>query len=277
MYRKLLIAVLVGLQATGCATPKYMSPAVSASEMVVSYTQGAPVTLKPVKRTVQEHREMATQVEYRLRQALDERFCNLVADDHVCSFKVVVEEDNEKVNAYANQTDTVVIFTGLMQYMDTDDELAYVMAHEISHTLAKHIQETRRNAVVGSVLGALLLGAIAGAAGSPGSYTYQQTMQDAVQIGGQIGGVVGARTFSKDQENEADYIAVYLTARSGYDPNAGRTFFDKLSQIHPTSEQEKGLFASHPANPERRARIIKTIAEIDTKKSAGQPLYPQET
>lgn len=270
MNKPLLIAVLVGLQATGCGTPKYMSPAVSMSDIAVNRTQGDPTTLKPIKRTPEENLEMATTVENRLRQALDERFCNLVADDHRCSFKVVVEEDNDKVNAHANQANTVVIYTGLMQYIETEDELAYVMAHEISHTLGKHVQESMINATVGSVLGAVLLGAIAGAAGVP-----PQGIDSAVQIGGQLGGTVGARTFSKEQENEADYIAVYLTALAGYDPNAGKTFFDKLSRINPASDKEKGFLASHPTNPERRARIVKTIAEIEAKKAAGQPLYPK--
>lgn len=242
--------------------------------------------LKEVQRTAKENLEMVTRVENRLRQALDHRFCERVADDHDCSFKVVVKENYEKVNDI-NQIDTVVIYTGLMRYIGTDDELAYVMAHQLSHTLAQHLQKNFRtkmmNVATGYLLGAVLAGGIVAATTHPGSafYVSPQDVEDIVQMGGLLGAAVGEHAsskdhpYSKDQENEADYIALYLIARAGYDPNAGKIFFNKLSQIKPSSDQEEGLLASDPANPERRVRIAKTIIEIKAKKAAGQPLYPE--
>jgi predicted Zn-dependent protease len=91
-------------------------------------------------------------------------------------------------------------------------------------------------------------------------------------VASQLGGNIGAGTYSVAFEKEADYVGLYIFARTGYDPNNAIEFWRKMSLAN---ESAIDMGVTHPTNPERFIAMKKTIAEINYKHQTGQSLVPQ--
>ena len=76
----------------------------------------------------------------------------------------------------------------------------------------------------------------------------------------QIGETLGGKSFSKQHETEADYIAAYILARAGYNPEAAGQLWIKLAKA--SGKMESKLFDTHPAGPERLAAWEKAVDEV---------------
>jgi hypothetical protein len=158
--------------------------------------------------------------------------------------------DSDEVNAFALPGGFFYVNSGLILAADEEAELAGVMAHEISHVCARHgmRQMTRANwANIGTI--------------------------PLIFVGGGIGyGIYEAAglglplTFMKFQRNfeaEADYLGLQYMYKTGYDPQAFISFFEKIQ----AKEKKKPgtiakAFASHPQTPDRIEASQKEIATI---------------
>jgi len=87
-------------------------------------------------------------------------------------------------------------------------------------------------------------------------------------------GNAAARAHSQGFEAEADYVGLYIMARSGRDIDNSPRFWRRMAASHPGSIQRSGA-ASHPATPERFLAMEKTIKEIKKKERLGEPLVPE--
>jgi len=165
------------------------------------------------------------------------------------TFRVI---NDPTINAYSAAWGFVYITTGLLDILETEDELAAVMAHEITHTSKNHqinfIYAAHRRKVAGQVAG-FVLGVGLGVAGgmamgpSPSPYSpsygmHQQLVQQMVETGVKVGMAMGdaigismIKGYGKEQELEADTHAVKYTQKAGYDPNALIGVFKKLVSI----------------------------------------------
>jgi predicted Zn-dependent protease len=162
------------------------------------------------------------------------------------------------INAYADG-ENVVITTGLMRFIDNDDELAVVMAHELAHNLMDHPGAARANMSLGLLLGA----ALDVAAASQG-----------VDTGGgmtSIGADAGRLQYSVEYEQEADYIGLYIMARAGYDPRKAALLWRRMSVENPDAIY---VTTSHPSNPSRFVALQKAAAEVDYKRKHRLKLLP---
>jgi beta-barrel assembly-enhancing protease len=158
--------------------------------------------------------------------------------------------DSDEINAFALPGGFFYVNSGLILAADEEAELAGVMAHEISHVCARHAmrQMTRANwAQIGTI--------------------------PLIFIGGGIGyGIYEAAglglpmTFMKFQRNfeaEADYLGLQYMYKTGYDPQAFISFFEKIQ----AKEKKKPgtiakAFASHPQTPDRIAASQREIETI---------------
>jgi predicted Zn-dependent protease len=177
------------------------------------------------------------------------------AETEECRF-VFHYVDDDEVNAFADDGGQIYLHRGILDYLETEEEIAGVMAHEMSHQVADHVDESRNSILVGSVLGGLLMGGIAAAGGAP-----QDAAQEWTDMGMFYGGRAGQLTFSKEQEREADLLAAYVLARAGFDlVRAGRTFevLAKLNWVATASWND-----THPAGAERVVAWRKAIAEVE--------------
>ncbi len=144
--------------------------------------------------------------------------------NHKDKVKYAVIDVNE-FNALAFGGGYFVIFTGLMNQTN-DDELAYVIAHELAHNTAGHIEEK-----------------------------YFLTLKD---VFGDKPSTGYATSFTNIMEQEADRIAIIYTALAGFNPNGGATIWEK----RPQGIEQYAFYRSHPANDQRSKAVRYASSKI---------------
>jgi beta-barrel assembly-enhancing protease len=158
--------------------------------------------------------------------------------------------DSDEINAFALPGGFFYVNSGLILAADEEAELAGVMAHEISHVAARHgmRQMTRAN---WANIGTIPLIFVGGGIGY------------AVYEAAGLGLPLTFMKFQRNFEAEADYLGLQYMYKTGYDPQAFISFFEKIQ----AKEKKKPgtiakAFASHPQTPDRIAASQKEIATI---------------
>ena len=157
------------------------------------------------------------------------------------------------VNAWCMPGGKMAVYSGLIEKLQaTDDELAAVMGHEISHALREHSRESiSRQMATQTAVG------IAGALFGVG------------ELGQGLGNMVADVTLnlpnSRTNEVEADRIGVELAARAGYNPEAAITLWQKMAKLNSGGQPPKWL-STHPANEDR-------IKDLQVYAAKVMPLY----
>ena len=165
-----------------------------------------------------------------------------------------------EVNAWCMPGGKIAVYTGIIEKVQiTDDELAAVMGHEISHALREHGRE-RASQQLAAGAGATLTGVLADIF-LPGS---GQIATTGAQLGSQVGVLL---PYSRVQETEADRMGVELAARAGYDPRAAVALWQKMAKLSGGGTPPK-LLSTHPSHEDR----IKDLTEFSQK---VMPLYEQ--
>ena len=156
--------------------------------------------------------------------------------------------DDDQINAFAMPGGKVAVYTGLLKYAQTDDELAIVIGHEIAHVAARHSNERISQQVVKSGLISIVDIAL-GAAGL--DYAESGILLSAVGAGAEFGVML---PFSREHENEADHIGLIYAAAAGYHPHAAITFWERIEAL---DEREGTLefISTHPAGKTRIRKL----------------------
>jgi hypothetical protein len=160
--------------------------------------------------------------------------------------------DSDEVNAFALPGGFFYVNSGLILRAQEEDELAGVMAHEISHVAARHGTKQATKAEL------IQLGAMAAMIVVPygwAGYGIYEGMNLAIPL--------TFLKFSRDDEREADYLGIQYMYKAGYDPNAYVTFFERIladEKRRPGSIPK--MFSTHPPTPERIEQAQKEIARI---------------
>ena len=158
-----------------------------------------------------------------------------------------------EVNAWCMPGGKIAVYTGLIEKLQiTDDELAAVMGHEISHALREHGRE-RASQQFATQMGASAVGAVLGIG------------QTGTDLAGLVGQVTYLLPYSRIHETEADRMGVELAARAGYDPRAAITLWQKMAKLS-SGSTPPALLSTHPSNEAR----IKDLTEFSQK---VLPLY----
>lgn len=164
------------------------------------------------------------------------------------SFKVVKDDS---VNAFAIPGGRVYVHTGLLKAADNEAELAAVMAHEINHAVARHGTRQMTQQYGYSLVLSLVLG---------------QNPNLLAQIAGQLFGQAGMMSYSREFENQADFLGVETMAKAGYNPQGMVSFFQKLDAMSQRSQSNvTQFFSSHPLTSERIQRVQAEIAKLPPK------------
>ncbi len=160
---------------------------------------------------------------------------------------------SKQINAFCMPGGKIAFFYGLLDQLKlSDDEVAMVMGHEIAHALREHARE--RIGKSAATNGLIELGAALFGLGGGGRY-----------LAG-MGGQLLSLRFGRDDESEADKVGLDLAARSGYDPRAGVTLWQKMGQATAGRGAPPEWLSTHPAGSTR-------IQEIESNLPAVQPLY----
>jgi predicted Zn-dependent protease len=170
------------------------------------------------------------------------------------SFKVI---DSPEVNAFALPGGYVYVFTGLRKVAQTDDELAAVLAHEITHAENHHYAQQYKKA---STRGALL-SVFSLAVGLP-------------NYASQIVGLIDysmTQKYSRTHEYESDRLGVERMVRAGFDPRGMVSLLEKMSKEDRSSGTLIGWMRSHPEGRARVEAVQRTIAEVKAQQAQNNP------
>jgi predicted Zn-dependent protease len=160
--------------------------------------------------------------------------------------------DSDQVNAFALPGGFFYVNSGLILRADSESELAGVMAHEIAHVAARHStkRETKGQLTQLATIPLILLGP-----GGWAGYGIYQGLNFAIPL--------TFLKFSRGDENEADYLGLQYMYKTGYDPNAFVSFFEK---VQAEEKRRPGtvptVFSTHPPTADRVEKVQKTIATI---------------
>lgn len=173
------------------------------------------------------------------------------------TFKILNER--KELNAMAAPGGFIYITRALLETLESDDELAFVLGHEIGHIAGDHIRKQLSQAMVGSLLLDILTGGAS----------------QIVRIGSDIMFALYQSGYSRQHERDADTRGVRYMKAAGYNPTAAITALRKLG-----SERYKGFvrwFGTHPDVPSRIERIARmlgvdpeTLQPLPSKASSGK-------
>ncbi len=193
-------------------------------------------------RKVSRNREMNAHVE-----RVSERILR-AADQDPDQWEFAVIED-ESPNAFALPGGKIGVHTGLFKIVETEDELAAVIGHEVAHlTQGHHRQRSNRDALV--QLGVGLLGM---------AFNLDQ---GTAQLAGNAAMLGLVLPYGRDQESQADEVGLAYMARAGYNPQAAVDLWRKF-------EDEGGappeFLATHPSSGRRAATLAAMVPDyMDT-------------
>ncbi|ADE12274.1 peptidase M48 Ste24p [Sideroxydans lithotrophicus ES-1] len=148
--------------------------------------------------------------------------------------------DDNDVNAFSAPGGYVFITKGLLAQMNSEAELAGVLAHEISHVLRKHHLQAIKKGARTELLADLANDAIRSNGGDP-------RFSKLVSAGTEV----YARGLDKQDEFEADRMGVVIAARAGYDPYGLPAVLQTLQSINPSDSSVALMFKTHPALADR--------------------------
>lgn len=175
----------------------------------------------------------------------------VVAPVKVCPYETFLRRSPD-VNAYADG-EHIVVMTGMMKFVRTDDELAAIIGHEMAHNSQEHLKAQKGNALIGALLFDLPVAILTG-------------------LRTNAGGNMGRNAFSQEFEAEADYVGLYFTARAGYNIANVPDIWRRMAVENPGAIT---LGSTHPSTSARFVALEAAAAEIDAKRKVGLELRPE--
>jgi beta-barrel assembly-enhancing protease len=150
--------------------------------------------------------------------------------------------ESTDINAFAAPGGYILLTRGLYQTLNSEAELAGVLAHEIGHVMHRHhlklIQQSSMIGALGGLLGTKVK-------------TENQTIQNIIGNGAEI----LARKLDKDAEYEADRDGVVLAARAGYDPFGLPEVLQRIGHGSKNDSRTALLYKTHPLPEDRLNRL----------------------
>lgn len=160
-------------------------------------------------------------------------------DDFEWDVKII--RDDSTLNAFCAPGGYIYVYTGLIKFLDSEDQLAGVLAHEIAHADKRHSTQQLTKSYSISLLLQVVLG-------------------ENAQLLSEIAQGLVALKFSRADESEADEFSVKYLCPTGYNAAGAAGFFDKLIQMEQAGGTPQFL-STHP-NPDNR------VADINAHRTA---------
>jgi hypothetical protein len=177
------------------------------------------------------------------------------------SYKIV---KSREVNAFSLAGGPIYFTTALLDYVQSDHELAAVMAHEMTHVLHHHVLVLgKRDAKAEQkMLWVMLASILAGAAGGPN--------MSSAMVGAQLYSVAKANGYGREAEKDADHNGVLILLHSPYSPVGMLTFMRRLARDEDRQPiVDMGIYQSHPYTKERADLIAEYLADAGIKVDRG--------
>ena len=171
------------------------------------------------------------------------------------TFRVV---DDKDVNAYSLPGGFIYINKGLLDYVHSDDELAGVLAHEITHASHHHmVKLIREQNKIQNVLLPALIGIAALGHGNVGNL-------GTLMMGAQLYTTAKLNTYGVEAEKDADHGGLILMTHTQYNPGGLFSFMTRLAaEERRHGPGELGIFRTHPPGAERVDAARKLLQELN--------------
>lgn len=265
----LSIFFLWGLSACGTTyeIPDASRSEVKQAQQIFSEERQHETTVHATKSAEELARQFANVV---LRvEPVSEQFCReeMAQDpEFICDIIVMYDGSTLERNAYQlydEKENPIIVFTiPMIADARNEDEIAFILGHEVGHHIGQHIQKGDQQALVG----ALILGAITavGHAYANQANPYRDTSIDQLELNRSIaaGYALGQRAFSQTYELEADVIGTYIAKTAGYDPVRGARYFARPEPVK-TVDGRLSFWGTHPPDEERLATVLATVKNLE--------------
>lgn len=164
--------------------------------------------------------------------------------------------DDPDINAFSLPGGYIYINKGLLNYVQSDDELAGVLGHEIMHAAHHHVMKLQREQ--NKLSSQLTVGLLAAILAKVPSSDVMNLM-----TGFQLIAVQKVSGFGQTAERDADQTGVVIAQKAGYNPVGALTFMERLARDEKSRpEIEYGIFRTHPPSRERASAMIAQIREM---------------
>jgi len=173
--------------------------------------------------------------------------------------------DSSEVNAFALPGGPIYVNSGIIELCDTEDQLAAIIGHEMSHVAARHATEmlTTQNLTQIALIAAISVIPI--------------PIPPIAWEGAKLGYVLALLRYSRGKEAEADRLGLELMNTAGYDPGEMAEVFRKLSgQRQSLPSVVERFVSSHPLS-EDRTRDAERLAATLTRPAAAPGAAPTST
>jgi beta-barrel assembly-enhancing protease len=154
-------------------------------------------------------------------------------------------------NAFAGPGGNIFIFSGLIEAMENENELAAIMAHEIAHVTARHIPDIieRSKRTSFTSMAGVIAGILVGLGGAPAAGT-------ALSLGSIAAGQTMMLSYSRENELQADYLSIRYLEDAGFHEYGMLSALKKMRSREWFGEQEIPTYLkTHPAVGERMAML----------------------
>ncbi len=251
VVKNIFIAGLLGC-AAGCASLGTYNPATGRNELIlistpaeVSMGQDIHAQLKQEFQLSQDAGKVArlNRIGQRVAQVSDRQ-------DYQYHFYLI---EKDELNAFTVPGGSIYMFTGLMDRLNSDDEIGAVLAHEAGHCAARHTIKKFQAGMGYNIIGNLLLSRV-------------QLENQAKQLIAQSSGALMQLVFSaygRSDEFEADKLGVKYMHLAGYDLQAIIKTFELLDQKSKGADVPL-ILRSHPYIKDRITRVREEIQKIKT-------------
>ncbi len=154
---------------------------------------------------------------------------------------------SKQVNAFCMPGGKIAFYFGILEQLQlSDDEVAMIMGHEMTHALREHARERMGKTM--ATRGAIEVGAaIFGLGGLS-------------RLAADMGGQLLTLKFGRQDESEADLVGIELAARAGYDPRSGVTLWQKMAAASKGAPPQ--FISTHPSGPTRISDIEKNLPKV---------------
>jgi len=184
----------------------------------------------------------------------------------------IVSSASGSINASA-AFKTMTVYAGLIRALPDDNDLAFVLAHELAHMAGQHPRKVTRNSIVsGSVLWGPPALFLANGFDWLTSYPAKKLGSQSPPLTTATMRALGSTVKSVDFEREADYVGLYMHVRAGGSAEGLANVFQTFANVSPRTTWLK---VTHPVVPERLLHLEQTADEIAAKLGQGDELIPE--
>lgn len=240
--KKILFVALI-LFFAACSTTTYTN---RSQLMLIDEKEEAQLGLQSAKSILKESKVITNTAKSQQVKRVGEKIAKVAnKPDFQWEFYLI---DDEIINAFCLPGGKVFVYTGLMELVQNDDELAVVIGHEVAHAILRHGAERMSMQSIQGTLGGIL-----GIVLDIATPSYSQAFQTAYGLGSNVGIML---PYSRSHELEADEVGILLMKEAGYNPQYALTFWKKMAEKSQGGNLD--FLSTHP-NDKERIQKIQTI------------------